>query len=31
MAGNTVENMKLGEKEVAQIFTNSDTYLVSID
>lgn len=29
MAGNTFEKIKLGAKEVAEIFTDSDTYLGS--
>lgn len=29
MAGNTFEKVKLGAKEVAEIFTDSDTYLGS--
>ena len=31
MAGNTFEKIKLGAKEVAEIFTDSDTYLGSKD
>ena len=31
MAGNTFEKVKLGVKEVAEIFTDSDTYLGSKD
>ena len=31
MAGNTFEKIKLGAKEVAEILTDSDTYLGSKD
>ena len=31
MVGNTFEEIKLGAKEVAKIFTDSDTYLGSKD
>ena len=31
MAGNSFEKVKLGVKEVAEIFTDSDTYLGSKD
>lgn len=31
MAGNTFEKIKLGAKEVAEIFTDNDTYLGSKD
>lgn len=31
MTGNTFEKIKLGAKEVAEIFTDNDTYLGSKD